>query len=126
MNAVETIYRELRELGFAAQMVTSEDFIHGPAVIFDYDVKNGRYTGRTYTIGIGFQEEGYPEYPPHFLHIADIEATHLTRHSRHDYQGRSWWVFSFPPSDFWDRLPLEEKNMKVYMLRHVSRIWDQL
>ena len=126
MRAVETAHQELRELGFDSRVVTSSDFSHGPGVVFDYEVRNGRYSGRTFTIGVSFQENGYPEYPPHFVHIADIEAAKLTRHAEHRYEGRSWWVFSVPPNDFWDRLSPNEKNMRTYVLRHLARVWDQL
>ena len=126
MSAVETARRELRDLGFDPEIVTDPSCSHTPVLMFDYPVANGSHRGTTFRMGISFQEEGYPEYPPHFVHIARLQGTRLTKHSSYTYQDIEWSVFSLPPNDFWDALPPEGKNMKTYVYRHLTRVWARL
>ena len=126
MNAVEKINQELRSLDFHANIVDFPEFNQGRVVVFDYKVTTGRYRNRTFSVGISFQEEGYPEYPPHFFHVENLPHSHLTRHSVHRSGDAEWSVFSFPPSDFWDALPAADKNMRTYVNRHMLRIWYRL
>ncbi len=123
---LEEVARELRELGFEARVVESWNGAGEAGVIFPFHVENGRFKGRTLLIGLSFQEDAYPEYPPHFIHFRNLEGTHFTKHSEHEFEGARWWAFSFPPSDFWDTLEPSQKNMRTYVRRHLLRVLEQL
>lgn len=123
MSIVESIEKELQELGYKARIFTPAN--HNAVVAFKYKVDTGRYSGNCYRIGISFQEEGYPEYPPHFIHVCCAPDLALTAHSSYQENEQEWKAFSVPPSDFWDRLPHENKNMKTYLNLHMRRFWDR-
>lgn len=116
MSPVDLVGKELEALGFTPEQLRIDSLGGVHAVVVDYPVPTGRFKGQTFRIGVAFQEAGYPEYPPHFVWIANIESPVLPVHSVSEHNGVQWSAFSFPPSDFWDRLPLPEKNMKTYML----------
>lgn len=127
MSPLEKIAEEFRELGYLAEIVSNDGkFIGQGAVVFDYAVSNGRYKGRTFKVGIGFQEDAYPEYPPHFIYVADLPSPQLLVHNSFHYNNVNWLGFSVPPSDFWDSLPLQDKNMRTYLYRHLTRFWSQV
>lgn len=75
------------------------------------------------TVGVSFQEEGYPEYPPHWVHVTppiqDGKAGVVQEYS--DPGGRTWIAMSRPPGDLWDKLPT--KHMYAYIGEHLRRIW---
>ena len=126
MDAVEVVEHELRDLGYPLEVVDVPGFDFGKVVVFDYPVTIGRYRGRTFLVGVGFQEEGYPEYPPHFVLVADLPCARLPRYATHRLDGQEWSVFSVPPGDFWDTLAPAAKNMKTYLRRHLMRVWHQM
>ncbi len=124
---LETVAGELRELGLDARVV-SWNGAGGHGVVFRLPAPTGRLKGRTVQIGLSFQEDVYPEYPPHFVHFRReyVEGTDLPRHSEHEFEGAAWWAFSLPPSDFWDKLDPSWKNMRTYVRRHLYRVLKQL
>ncbi|MCY4263260.1 MAG: hypothetical protein OXE78_00150 [Gammaproteobacteria bacterium] len=121
----EKILIELEGLGYDVENCKPDNFGFALALI-EYPVKVGRYKGRSFKVGIGFQENAYPEYPPHWLCVASLPDSLIHQHSEFTHNGTQWRVFSAPPSDFWDDLPTVEKNMKSYLLRHMTRFWDQV
>ena len=125
MTGTDAVLGELRALGFAPEVIGLTNY-GASGIAFDYSVPTGRYRGQIFRIAISFQEDAYPEYPPHFLHVRSLPGAHLTAHSQYELDGASWMAFSVPPSDFWDRLPPEQKNMKTFFNRHIQRVWDQL
>lgn len=125
MSAVERVKAELRKLGYRPEIVSFSNFA-AKTVVIKYLVTVGQYKGQRLSIGFSFQEEGYPEYPPHFIHVKNLQEPRLPQHSRHDHDGDSWAVFSVPPNDFWDDLASADKNMKTYINRHLVRFWDQV
>ena len=125
-SAADDITRELRRLGFAADILHIHGLGGNPAAVFDYQVDTGRHKGRTFRVGVSFQESEYPEYPPHFVWVAGLPSATLPAHSNGRHEGVDWCAFSVPPSDFWDRLPAADKNMKTYMTRHMRRFWNQM
>ena len=129
MTAIDRICDELRELGFNPEKVRlASDSIE--LAVFEYAVEVGRYAGRQFQVGLRFQEEGYPEYPPHWVYVANLPAGFTPQaapiHSSVEHGGVTWSAFSVPPGDFWDRLPSGEKNMKTYIQRHFIRFWSQV
>ena len=125
-SAADDITRELRGLGFAADVLRIRGLGGDQAAVFDYPVDTGRHKGRTFRVGVSFQEEEYPEYPPHFVWVAGLPSATLPAHSNGRHDGVDWCAFSVPPSDFWDGLPATDKNMKTYMTRHMRRFWNQM
>ena len=126
MSALDQVSHELSVEGFTPEILTGNGFPGNGAVIINYRVDTGRYKGKRFKMGIAFQEIGYPEYPPHFICIADIPESSLRVHSNFDYRDAKWSVFSVPPSDFWDKLPSSGKNMKTYINLHLARFWNQI
>ena len=127
---LEQVRSELQDINpeFFPEVVRFPEFgvNSGDAVAIKYAVKVGRRKGETFRIAISFQESGYPEYPPHFVHVADLHDSKLTVNREHQFDGVQWKAFSAPPSDFWDGLPPSEKNMRTYMCRHMLRFWSQI
>ena len=124
MSATEIACRELDQLGLSAALHRMPGY--GEVLLFAYAVPTGRYQEQRFRIGIGMKDIAYPEYPPHFLHICSLPDTSLPAHKTYEHDGCRWTAFSVPPHDFWDRLSPEEKTMKTYFNRHLSRIWHQL
>ena len=125
-NVEDTIVQELQEMGFAAQDVRIQGLGGDHAIVFNYPVEVGRHKGRAFRVGVSFQETAYPEYPPHFIWVAELQTPNLPVHSNSHHDGEEWSAFSVPPNDFWDRLPSADKNMKTYLTRHMRRFWDQV
>ena len=126
MSGLEQIRTELEAIGLDPRIVLNSGFHFGGIVAFSYKASVGRFRGQTFEVGIGFQENSYPEYPPHFLCVANLSEPAVPVHSCSQIDGSSWCAFSVPPSDFWDSLPASEKNMKTYVLRHLARFWSQV
>ena len=123
MSSLKTLAAEFQNLGYSPEVV---NFGEIDAVVFDYVVSCGTYKGQTFKIGVGLQEDGYPEYPPHFIYVTGLDSPNLPVHSSFPYNGVNWSSFSVPPSDFWDALPSHDKNMKTYLNKHLIRFWSQI
>ena len=119
---------ELLELDLSPRIVEFPSFpSSSQAVLVDIAVEHGRYKGQTLAVGLSFQENAYPEYPPHFVHFKSSVSTNIaTRHSVHEFEGESWSAYSLPPRDFWDNLESSQKNMKTYVRRHLLRVLAKL
>ncbi len=127
MGAIDVVERELRELDYRTEIIDAPGFSFGKVVAIEYPVPTGRYQGLTFKVGLGFQEEGYPEYPPHFVFVANhLSDAHVPKYATRHLDGREWSVFSLPPSDFWDRLAPTDKNMKTYVRQHLARVWRDM
>ena len=126
MNALEQVSKELRELGYQPEIVWLDGFWGGGLVVIRYETAIGRYRGRSFKLGVAFQESAYPEYPPHFVGVANLSNPRIPVYSSYRCGNDNWLMFSVPPSDFWDSLPSSEKNMKTYVRRHLARFWSQL
>ena len=126
MTALEQIEAELMTLGYSPTALSIGGLGGEQAAVIDYPVPTGRFGKQTFQVGIAFQEEGYPEYPPHFVWVANLPEPRLPAHSTAKHDGTNWVSFSVPPNDFWDRLPAAEKTMKSYLKRHLLRFWTQV
>lgn len=126
MDSLERVVNELAAIDVAPRIVLDPAFHAQRAVAFEYAVDVGRYRGRTFEVAVSFQEEGYPEYPPHFIHVKGLSDARVPEHTSFQFEEARWATFSVPPSDFWDRLPASEKNMKTYVQRHLVRFLDQI
>ena len=74
---------------------------------FDYVIEVGTRKGQKITVGLGFQEEAYPEYPPHWVCVTPplSDGKGGTVEEFRDDQGRTWIAMSRPPGDIWDPSP---------------------
>ncbi len=126
MTAAEKICTELLALGFDPQVINADGFIGNTAVVLQQRVQTGRFKGKTVEFAIGFQEDGYPVYPPHFIYVADIQNPKIPVHRTFEHNNRDWSGFSVPPHDFWDGLPAPQKNMETFVNRHLLRFWSQI
>ena len=125
---LERVSEELREIGLEPRIVDFPGFsVSGKAIVLEVKEQHGRFKDETLTLALSFQEDAYPEYPPHFVHFkSSINTAIATRHSTHDFEGENWSAYSLPPSDFWDRLESSKKNMRTYYRRHLLRVLAQL
>ena len=114
---------ELESLGHETMVFDTK---RGTVVAFAYMIETGSHKGEAVTVGVSFQEDGYPEYPPHWVHVTppidDNKGGALERYS--DSQGRDWLAMSRAPGDIWDKLPT--KHMDAYIKEHLRRIWKDI
>ena len=122
-DSVDRIRAELEGIGYKT---SAFEWSRGVVVSFDYTIEIGSHRGRTIKLGVSFQETGYPEYPPHWIHvspeISDGKGGAIESHT--DPEGRKWIAMSRPPGALWDQLPT--KHMGAFMNEHVRRIWKDL
>ena len=122
-NSIEKVKAELETMGCQP---FEFDGPHGRVVAFPYTIKAGSRKGDKVHVGVSFQEEGYPEYPPHWVYVSP--PINDGKGGGVDYtrpeDGSKWLAMSRPPGNAWDRLPT--KNMKAYISDHLSRIWSDV
>ncbi len=127
MSALEKIKCELEGLSYSPFYI---DTPQGKTVVINYHVLVGKYKGKQILLGFSLQEEGYPEYPPHWIHISppynDQKGGTTQTYTHPDNRGENqeWLALSRPPQDFWDQLPT--KHIKHYLDLHISRFCKEL
>ena len=121
-QSVDRVRAEMEALG---RKTIEFDSPHGRVIAFDYEIQAGSHKGEPVRVGVSFQEEGYPEYPPHWVHVSPpIDDGKGGSVGSYSVDGSDWFAMSRPPGDFWDRLPT--KHMGAYMSDHLSRIWSDV
>ena len=122
-NSVDRVQRELESLDYSTTIFQSQV---GTVISFDYKIETGSHKDTQVRIGVSFQEEGYPEYPPHWIHVTPpiYDGRGGATQNYNDAQGRAWLAMSRPPGDLWDRLPT--KHMYAYITEHLRRIWKDI
>ena len=125
---LQRVVKELQDIGLNPRIFEfSAAHASERAVMFDIKVQTGRYKGKTLKVALSFQEDSYPEYPPHFVHLLSSTTTmEFTRHFQYQFEGEEWSAYSLPPSDLWDKLDLSQKNMRMYVKGHIFRILAKL
>lgn len=121
-SSLDMIQAELEELGYSTYRFTSR--VTGKEVVaFRYLVDVGRFRSQTHDIGFSMQQEGYPTYAPHWIHIhPPLDGEIQGRHEDGDDQGRQWISLSRPPSpEAWDGIAV--KNMRTYLAEHIRGFW---
>ncbi len=127
MSSLEKIAGELDGLGYSPFYIDTQQ---GRTVVINYLILTGKYKGEEVLLGFSFQEEGYPEYPPHWIHISppynDQLGGSVQSYQCQDSQGveREWLALSRPPGAMWDNLPT--KHMKHYLEFHITRFCKNL
>lgn len=119
-NSTDRIRAELESIGYETSVFESP---HGVVVAFQYEIEVGSHRGKEVSLGVSFQEEGYPDYPPHWIHVSPplSDQNGGSVQSYTDSGGRQWLAMSRPPGELWDRLPT--KHMSSFLSEHVRRIW---
>ena len=124
-SSLDMIQAELNELGYTTTRFTSKSF--GKEVLsFPYTVDVGRHRSGQYQLGISMQQEGYPTYAPHWIHISPpIDGNIPGRNDYADDSGNQWLALSRPPSPaVWDELP--HKHMKTFLAEHIRSFWANI
>ena len=123
MSGVESILGELQALGNGYAPYIA-DTPKGKVVVIDYRIPLGKYKGEKVLLGFSQHGgEGYPEYPPHWIHISPPYDDQLGG-AVESYIGRnregqecSWMALSRLPKEMWDQLPT--KHMCYYLDYHI-------
>lgn len=120
-GSLDRIRAEIESLGYETLVSNSPQ---GEVVSFEYTVEAGSYRNEKVRVGVSMQgHEGYPEYPPHWVHICppvtDGQGGVVAKY--HDPEGRPWIAMSRPPGPLWDQLPT--KHMRLFLTEHLRRLW---
>lgn len=127
MSSCERIANELKGLGYEPFFIDSPQ---GRTTVISYKIPTGKHNREKVFLGFSFQEEGYPEYPPHWIHISppydDQLGGAFEFYQHKDSQGieRPWRALSRPPTDIWDGLAT--KHMRHYLDYHITRFCKEL
>lgn len=123
MSDLETIRAELRDLGIESRIVEFPEFsLDKAAVMFGFTAPSGKHKGRPFNVGVSFKETGYPEYPPHFIHVCGEKLLGETPYETHTQGGKTWYAYSRPPIDAWDT-GSHPKTMRTFVNVHMRRLW---
>jgi hypothetical protein len=121
-DSAKRVQGELESLGYEAQTFTSG---MGVVVAFNYIIETGSHKGRPVWVGVSFQEEEYPEYPPHWVHVSPpIPDGRGGSVQTYEMDGCQWLAMSRPPGRFWDQL--RTKHMISYINEHLRKIWKDV
>ena len=121
-ESIRQVSAELKSLGYEP---FEFDWQNGRVVAFQYTIEAGSNSGTTVLVGLSFQEEGYPEYPPHWVHVSPpIADHHGGGGSYRTGDGKKWLAMSRAPGPMWDQLL--HKDMGAYISEHLRRIWREV
>ena len=118
-DSVNRVQEELESLGYKTQKFNTGI---GDVVAFKYTIETGSHKGTPTWVGVSFQEEAYPKYPPHWIHISPpISDGKAGSVQTYEMDGHKWLAMSRPPGSVWDQLPT--KHMYAYINEHLRGIW---
>ena len=121
-NSLDKIQRELESFDHKTHRFESPV---GEVVAFDYVIESGSYRGEKVTVGVSLQEDAYPEYPPHWIHISPpLSDGKGGSVQRYEVEARQWLGMSRPPGSVWDRQ--RTKHMQTYISEHLRGIWKDV
>ena len=121
-DSARQVQEELDALGYNTQRF---DTNLGVVVAFNYTIETGSHKGTPVLLGISFQEEGYPEYPPHWIHVnPPISDGRGGAVQTYELDGCPWLAMSRPPGRIWDQLAT--KHMYSYINEHLRKIWKDV
>lgn len=128
MLSIEKVEAELKGLGYSPFSI---DTAQGRTAIINYRIPVGKHAGEKVLLGFSFQgKEGYPEYPPHWIHISPpyddnlLGAKQPYEHPDNKGVDRKWLAMSRPPKSLWD--DSATKHMKFYLESHIPRFCKYL
>ena len=109
-DSATRVQEELVSLGYETQTFNSG---MGVVVAFNYTIETGSHKGKPVLVGVSFQDEGYPDYPPHWIHVSPpIPDGRGGTVQTYELSGSSWLAMSRPPGSLWDQLPT--KHMRGF------------
>lgn len=121
-DSLHKIQKELESSGYYTRRFNSPI---GEVVAFDYVIEAGSHRGEPVTVGVSLQEDGYPEYPPHWIHISpplsDGKAGSV---QEYEVESHQWLAMSRPPGSVWDQLLT--KHMQTYIHEHLRGLWKDI
>ena len=121
-DSANRVREELGSLGYETQTF---DSAMGIVVAFNYTIETGSHKETLVLVGVSFQEEGYPEYPPHWIHVSPPIADGRGGLAQtYEMSGCQWLAMSRPPGRLWDQLPT--KHMYGYINEHLRKIWKDV
>ena len=121
-GSVYRVKEELKSLGYDTLQFNSHI---GVVVAFNYTIETGSHKGMQVLVGVSFQDEGYPDYPPHWVHVSPpISDGKGGSVQTYETGGREWMAMSRPPGHVWDQLPT--KHMYAYINEHLRGIWKDI
>ena len=121
-DSLNRVRGELEFLGYETQTFNTRI---GVVVAFNYTIETGSHKGTTVLVGVSFQEEDYPEYPPHWIHVCPPIADGRGGSVRtYEMAGCQWLAMSRPPGRFWDQL--RTRHMSTYISEHIRKIWKDV
>ena len=121
-DSVNRVQEELRSLGYKTQQFNTHI---GLVVAFNYTIETGSHKGMPVLVGVSFQDEGYPDYPPHWVHVSPPIADGKGGSTQnYETAGHEWLAMSRPPGRVWDQLPT--KHMYAYINEHLRGIWKDI
>ncbi len=121
-DSARRVKEELESLGYGTE---SFDSGVGVVIAFNYTIETGSHKGMSVLVGVSFQEEGYPDYPPHWIHVSPpVPDGRGGSIQNYEMSGRTWLAMSRPPGRLWDQLPT--KHMYGYISEHLRKIWKDV
>ena len=121
-ESARRVQRELESLGYETQTFNSG---MGVVAAFNYTIEAGSHKGRPVLVGVSFQEEGYPDYPPHWIHVSPpIPDGRGGSVQTYEMAGCQWLAMSRPPGRIWDQL--RTKHISGYISEHLRKIWKDV
>ena len=94
-ESARRVQEELEFLGYETQTFNSG---MGVVVAFGYTIETGSHKGTPVLVGVSFQEEGYPDYPPHWIHVSPpIPDGRGGSTQNYESSGCPWLAMSRPP-----------------------------
>lgn len=121
-ESAKRVQEELESLGYETCTFNSG---MGVVVAFNYTIETGSHKGREAWVGVSFQEEGYPDYPPHWIHVnPPIPDGRGGSVQTYEMSGCEWLAMSRPPGRVWDQL--RTKHMSGFISEHLRKIWKDV
>ena len=115
---ITRVQKELKGLGYKTTVI---DTPQGETVVFPYVIESGDHEHQEVQVGLSFQELGYPEYPPHWIHVSPpINDNMGGSVTYEDSEGHEWLAMSRPPGEICDKLLT--KHMYTYIQEHLRRV----
>ena len=122
-KSVDLFEEELRALGHCTSRHASPK---GDVVSIPYVVDVGAKREHQYRVGFSMDQDGYPDYPPHWLHVCPpVNDNAGGTVADYTVDGVTWTFLSRPPGDdVWE--DPRNRTAKTLLNHTVRRFWENL
>lgn len=122
-ESANRIEEELRALGYCTSRHQSDK---GEVVSIPYVVEVGPKRNQKHQVGFSMDQDGYPDYPPHWLHICPpVDDNAGGAVAQYSVEGTAWMYLSRPPGDdVWE--DPQNRSVKTLLNHTVRRFWENL